>query len=183
MDTIRTKIRSLLNDNSTAMSDVFTYSNTSVFTVTEPNVIAITDVYVNDVASGVIHTYDTTLNKVTVSSSLTTGDTIQVDYTTYPNYSTTELTSHVRAALVYLSINNYGEFLYDTDDDDIYPTLTDTEENLVAMIAALIIDPDNRTIRLPDVTITNPTDVPTNVKISKTIASFKRNSHRVFDII
>ena len=57
------------------------------------------------------------------------------------------------------------------------------EENLVATITALLINPDNRTIRLPDITINVPNDLPTNEKISKTIAGFKHDIHGILEIL
>jgi hypothetical protein len=183
MTDLITKIRYILNDNSTSGSDIFTYSSSKIFTLTESNVISVTDVQRNDVTSGVTHSYNATTNKVTISSSLTSGDIIQIDYTYYPNYSNSEILKYIQNALVQLSINNYGYFEYDTTTDDIYPTLSNREENLVATVTALLIEPDNRTIRLPDITIGIPSDVPTNIKIAKTISTFKHDSSGIFDIL
>ncbi|MBY9002228.1 MAG: hypothetical protein KGD64_15010, partial [Candidatus Heimdallarchaeota archaeon] len=35
--------------------------------------------------------YDSATNKVTITLGLTSGDTVQVEYTYYPNYSDTEI--------------------------------------------------------------------------------------------
>lgn len=186
MDSIILKVRKLINDNSTTFSDIFTYGSSSIFTLSESNVIAITEVYRNDVSSGVTHTYNSTSNKVTVSSSLTTGDTIQIDYTCYGNYSDTELTSYVQAALVHIGINGYYNFEYDSTTNDIYPIINSKEENLIAIVTSLLIEPDNKTIRLPDIMIgvTNDvTNVPTDVKIARTIARFKKDNSGIWDIL
>ena len=183
MDNLITKIRSLISDNLITVSDIFTYGSSKIFTLTEPNIGTITDVYRNDVTSGVIHTYSSTSNKVTISSSLTSGDSIKIEYTAYQNYSDTEITAYIQAALIHLSINNYYNFEYDATMDDIYPTVEPKEENLIAIVTSLLINPDNRTIRLPDLTINLPNDLPTDQKISKTIARYKRDSHGVFSIL
>jgi hypothetical protein len=183
MTEIRTKIRNLLGDKSTEGSDIFTYGTSSIFTLSEPNIISVTDVYRNDSVSTVTYSFNSASNKVTVTSGLTSGDTIQIDYTYYPNYSDNELTAYAQAALIHLSINNCGEFKYDTDDDDIYPLPSMAEENIIALITSILINPDNRNIRLPDITIGLPNDVPTDVKIAKTIARYKKDSHGVFDVI
>lgn len=183
MDEIRAKIRQLLNDNSTSGSDIFTYGSSAVFTLTESNIISVDEVYRNDVSSGVLHSYNSTTNKVTITSSLTSGDTIQIDYTYYPNYSTTELTNYIQSALVHLSINNYYTFTYDSTDDAIYPDISDKEKNLIALVTATIIEPDNKSIRLPDISISVPSDLPLDRKIGRIISTFKKDTHGIFGIL
>ena len=50
------------------------------------------------------------------------------------------------------------------------------------MITAILIKPDNRTYRLPDITINAPADIPTDQKIHRAISIFKKNTHGLFDI-
>jgi hypothetical protein len=183
MDSIILKVRYLIGDNLTTVDDVFTYDTSAIFTLSESNISTITDVYRNDISSGVTHTYSSTTKKVTVSSSLTAGDTIKIEYTCYQNYSDTELTAYIQAALIHLSINNYYNFEYDSATDAIYPTPESKEENLIALVTSILINPDNRSIRLPDLSIGVPNDLPTDQKISKTISKFKHDTHGVFDIL
>jgi len=183
MDSIISKVRVLIDDNLTTVSDLFTYDNSAIFTLTENNVVTITDVYKNDISSAVIHTYSSTTGKVTISSSLTSGDSIKVEYTCYQNYSDTEITAYIQAALIHLSINNYYNFNYDSTTDSIYPTPDDKEENLIALVTSILIDPDNRSIRLKDLNISNAKDYPTDQKIAKIIGRFKKDGHGVFDIL
>jgi len=181
---ITSKIRQILNDNSTSGSDVFTYENSPIFTLSEPNILSVTEVYVNSTESSVIHSFNATTNRVTISSALLAGDSVQIEYTYYPNYSNTELVNYMNAGLTYFSINNYGDYVYDTSTDDIFPQLEPREENLLAIITATLIDPDNRTIKLPDITIQTPNNMSTPERISKYISNFKRGStHGVFDIV
>lgn len=182
--TIKTKIRQIIDDNSTDAIDIFTYENDKKFTLTESNALAITDVQVNGTSSNVIYTSTSTSpKKVIISSSLTAGDTVQIDYTCYRNYSETELLNYIQSALVHLSINNYNEFEYDATDDTIYPDLELAEENLVAIIAATLINPDNKSLRLPNISINVPTDYPVNMKIAKLIGTFKRDKTGIFDLL
>ncbi len=51
------------------------------------------------------------------------------------------------------------------------------------MITALFIEPDNKTLRLPDITINAPRDLSLHDKIRKTVMVFKHNTHGVFDIL
>lgn len=183
MDNIILKVRNLLGDILTTVSDIFTYENSKVFSLTENNVGTIADVYVNDTISGVTHTYNSTSNKVTISSSLTSGDSIKIEYTCYQNYSDSEIKAYIQSALVHLCINNYYNFEYDTTTEEIYPVPEMREENLIAIVTSLLISPDNRGIRLPDLTISIPNDLPTDQKISKTIARYKKDSHGIFELL
>jgi hypothetical protein len=181
MTTIITKVRNLIQDYSTSVSDIFTYGSSSIFTLTETNPIAITTVYKNDVDTS-SYSYNSTTKKVTISASLTTGDTVQIDYTYYPNYSDTEIISYITTALYYLGVHHYEDFIVESGNS-IYPTPTSKEEMLIASIAALLIEPDNRTIRLPDMTISVPNDVPTDQKIAKLIAGFKKDNTGSFEVL
>ena len=183
MNNIRNKIRYLLGDIEISGIDTFTYGSSSIFTLTEPNVNSVIRVRRNDSVSGVTFVYNASTNKVTVSSSLTAGDTVEIDYTYYPNYSTTELNAYVQAALVHIGVHNYKTFEYDSTDDAIYPEPEAREENLIASITAVIMYPNNRTIRLPDITISVPNDLSTHYKISKIISGFKHNVHGILEVI
>ena len=153
----------------------------SVFTLTETNAISVTDVLVNDSSSGVTYTYSSSTNKVTISSSLTSGDTIEIQYTYYPNYSSTEIQNYIRAAAVHLSINKYYTFEIDSDGD-IYPAITECEKNLLAFIAAVLMEPNNKTYRLPDITIQVPNALSKEDMIRKAIAVFKTKSTGIFEL-
>jgi 2C-methyl-D-erythritol 2,4-cyclodiphosphate synthase len=175
-------VRYLINDNATGGSDIFTYTPTNrVFTLTENNPIAISGVEIN--ASEIddsMWSFDSIYNTVTVISSMSSGDTVRIIYTYYPNYSNTEIENYIRAAVIHLSVNNYYTFTVDTDKE-VYPTPNDQEANLIAMIAAVLIEPDNKTYRLPDISISVPTGaISTDIKIRNMIAIMKKNTHGVF---
>lgn len=180
---IETLVRPLVGDFSTAGIDIFTYGASAVFTLTEPNVITpLTAVLTNEVESGTTFTFDSSVNKMTVTSSLSSGDTVQATYNFYPNYSSTEITNYIQGALSHISINNYATYIITGSTDEIHPEPTEREKHLIAVVTSLLMKPDNRTIRLPDMTITVPKDLPTNKKIAATISHFKRNIHGIFSI-
>ena len=113
LTTLTTLVRYLLGDILTSMSpgDIFTYSTSSVFTLSETNISSVTTILKNDVELGSgDYTYDSDTNKVTISASLTSGDTIEIRYTYYPNYSDSEIQSYIYASIVHLSINNFYNF-------------------------------------------------------------------------
>jgi len=179
---IETKVRYLIGDSSTSGSDIFTYANSSVFRLTESNPISITQVIKNDAemdTSEVV--FDSDINTVTLSFAMTSGDTIEILYTYYANYSSTEIQNYVQAALVHISAGNYKDFI--VVSSTIYPEPNDREENLIAMVTSLLIDPDNKTYRLPDVSVNVPRDLPMHDKIRKTIAIFKKDIHGFLETI
>ncbi len=183
--TIRNKIRFLLGDFAISGEDIFTYDAKLFFTLSEDAISSVDTVYRNNALQSTSGYWDyhEDRNWVEIIGAITSGDTIQVNYTYFPNYSNTELTNYIQAALVFLSINNYYDFKYDSTDDAIYPEMLPGEENILAMIAAVIIRPDNKSIRLPDITISVPDDYPLDKKINMIIARFKADTHGIFDII
>ena len=184
---IISSVRYIINDISTTKvpGDIFTYTTSETFTLSEPNVISVTHVYHNSAeldGSGT-STYDEDTNKITLITDLTSGDTVEVQYNYYPNYSITEIKSYIRAAIIRLSIVNYYTWEVDSNED-IHPAPTDSEKNMIAFVASILIEPDNKNYRLPDITITVPnTSLPTMDLINKAIAIFKKDSHGVFEII
>ena len=69
IDNIISKIRTLIGDNLTVTSDIFTYGNSAIFTLTESNVSSIVDVYRNDASSGVTHSYNS-VSKIPLSGKV-----------------------------------------------------------------------------------------------------------------
>ena len=172
-----TLVRYLLDETSRTQlpGDIFTAGASSIFTLTEINPISVSDVLVNDETSGVSFTFNTSTNKVTITSSLTSGDTIEIQYTYFPNYSSTEIQNYVRASIVHLSVNGYYTFEIGSDDL-IYPEPDENEKNLIAMLSAILIEPNNKTYRLPDITVQVPNPLSKEDMIRKTISIFKLSS-------
>ncbi len=184
MNEIVAFVRILLGDISTSNNnspDIFTYGSSSIFSLTESNVISITSVSINDAVT-TNYTFSTTTGKLTISASLASGNVVEVIYTYYPNYSTTEIENYIQSALVYLSVHHYEDFMLESTDD-IYPEPTTEENKLIALITATLIEPDNKSIKLPDLTINVPNDLPLDQKIGRIIAGFKRDTTGEFGIV
>lgn len=179
---IITLLRNILQDNIQNGVDIFTYTNSSIFTLSEPNTQSVTSVAINDVSSGVDYTYNSSTQKVTVNSTLNVDDVVEINHTYYSNYSDSELVGYIKNALAYISINQYTDFVLDTDDDMIYPNPTVAEINLIATVAGIIIDPGNRSYRTPDFSVTVRNTLPVADMISKTIAIFKKSSAGMYSI-
>lgn len=184
LSNVRTLVRYLLNDNSSSESDIFTYESSSVFTLSESNNVSISAVLVNDEElSTSEYSFNSDTNKMTINASLSSGDTIEIQYTCFLNYSNTEIDKYIRGAAIQLSINGYTAFEIDSDDD-IHPEPDDREINLLAFITSIIIEPDNKSYRLPDMSISVPANsLATRDIISKAIAIFKKSSHGHYDIL
>ena len=182
--TIIALLRQMLGDTIKTGVDMLIYSTSAVFTLSEPNTQAISAVSVNDVSSGVTNTYDSSLQKVTVTSSLSVDDVVEINYTYYSNYSDTELTGYINHALALISINKYADFEIDSDDEvSIYPVPTTAEKNLIATVTSIIINPENKSYKTPDFAVTMKNSMSTADMISKTIGIFKLNHSGMYAIL
>lgn len=154
MTTILTKIRNLVNDNLlTNGSQTFTYYTSKIFTLAQINISSATvSVYKNGVVQATGWTYSSTTNKVTYTASLLSGDSIEIIYSYYKKYSDTEINGYIRSALSYLSIEGYKVFVCKTDNL-IFPTPDESEENLIAVIASIIMGGNIKQYKTPEVTI------------------------------
>ena len=180
---IVTEVRYITGDVAVVGKDIFTYGNSAVFTLEESNVSSVDSVFVNDIEIGESeYSYDSATNKVTITATLSTSDPVEFNYTYFPNYSDTELQGYIQNAIMQLSIHNYKDF--EVIDNVIQPAPELKEKNLLAIIAGILIEPENKSYRLPDVSISIGGNVlSTFDRISKTIAIFKKNCTGVYEII
>ncbi len=171
LDEIRTKIRALIEDFFKKSFEVFEYKTFNIFTIAQTN-ITITQVLLNgNITSD--YTFDAVTNKITMTGSgLASTDKIEVDYT-YNEYSDNELTEYVRAALVWISISSYNEGDYEIETD-IYPTPSNEAEDLISLIASILIKKDYSEYRLPNLTIKYPRTMTKEDRIEKLINRFNR---------
>jgi hypothetical protein len=170
--------RYLVDDLPTNAVDIFTYTTTPIFTLTESNPISITDVLVNGHSSGVTYTTSADKTQVTITSHLNSLDIVEIDYTCYKNWSDTEIQGYVQAAIVHVSVNNIVTFKI--VNNTMYPEPLDEQVNLIAMIASILINPQNISYRMPDVAVTVPKDLPTIDKVRKVIHTYKKDGPGVF---
>lgn len=171
---IRTKIRNLVGDFSSAKDfEVFEYSTTSTFTVAQVN-ITITKVLKNGVALGSgDYDFDSTTNKIEITASLTTGDKIEVDYTFY-NYSNTEIDGQIMASLSWISLYSSNDSTdFELEDDEIVPTPDNKTTDLIAIVASMLIKPEFNSYKLPNVTVSYPEKMSREERLEKIINRFK----------
>ena len=179
MTDIILRTRDLIGDNLiTTGRDVFIYesiTSSKIFTLTEANITASTIVvYKNGVLwAGTNYSYSATTGKLTVTGTLVAGDSLEVDYSYYAKYSDTELQGQIRSAISYLSVEKYGTFAVKTDNI-IFPTPTAGEENLIALIAAILIKGDLVGYRTPELIMTFERGDSKEKKIKKFVRQFKK---------
>lgn len=175
MTKIIIKIRDLVEDNYQRIEDNFEYVTSKIFGLTEENV-DVTSIVVE--RNGVVYassnySYNATTGKLTVTGTLTVTDILQVIYNAYEKYSTKEMQSYIRAAITYLSTEQYRTFAI-KEDNIIFPTPNETEENLIALIASIIIKGSIRSYRTPDFTLNFNENESKEDKIKKVIRQFTK---------
>lgn len=179
MTTIIEKLRNLISDNLiTTGRDVFIYesiTSSKIFTLTESNVSASSIIVLKN---GVVwaapnYNYSATTSKITVTGALVAGDSLEVDYSYYTKYSDSELRNFIKAAISYLAIEKYGTFAVKSDNV-IFPTPTEIEENLLAVIASILIKGDITSYRTPELSISFERGDSKEKKIHKFIRQMKK---------
>lgn len=170
------KVRALVEDFSKTDYEVFTYTTSKIFTIAEDN-ITITKVLINgesiDDNSGQDYSFDSDTNKITIIADLSTDDIIEVDFS-FNKYSTSELTEYIRAALVWLSIYSYCDDDFELEDENFFPTPSNAELDLIAIIASIIIKPNYSQYDLPGgAKVRYPKNITKEQKIEKIINRFK----------
>ena len=174
---LRQKTRALCSDFSQKGVETFTYSSgDKVFTLQEEYPNDITSVSVDGVALGSAeYSYDTDTNGLDISGSglVSSGDIIVVRYTYY-KYSNSEIDEYIRGALAWISLFAFTCNDFEFEDDDVYPTPTSKEEDLIAIISAILIKPNYSEYKLPNITVRYPRTMDKETKIQRIIEKFYR---------
>jgi len=178
-----TQVRYCINDVSQTRKQIETYVASDVFTLDEDNPITVSAVLLNDVEQSTDDwSYDSDTGKVTITFSASVDDTIEIQYTYYANYSSTEIQNFIRRALVELSINQYETYV--VTNSTIYPDPGRDAESLIAAVASILIKPDNKTYRLPDLQVNVPlSSKPTYMMVRDLITKAKKGKSGIIDII
>jgi hypothetical protein len=180
MQSIIDKVRDAIQDMLiTTGRDCFVFeaiTSSKIFTLTEANVSAST-IIVNKngvVWAGTNYSYSVTTGKLTVTGALVPGDSLEVDYSYYQKYSDTELQGFIRSAISYLVIEKYKCFII-KPPDLIFPTPTESEEFLIAVIASILIKGDVISYRTPELTISFERGDSKEKKIKKFVRQYQKS--------
>jgi len=179
MTTIIENIRNLVEDNLKYTSDSCEYLTSKVFTLTESNINYVDATSITAYKNGALfassnYTFSVTTGKITVTGTLVAGDVIEFVYYCYEKYSDTEIRGYIRSAISYLAVEQYGVFTAKSDNI-IFPTPTEKEEHLIAMIAGILIKPPISSYRTPEITINFTEKLTKEEKICRLIKQFKKS--------
>jgi hypothetical protein len=119
------------------------------------------------------YSYSTTTGKLTVTGTLTAGDSLEIIYSFYKKYSSGEIRGFIKSSITYLAVEKYGTFAVKSDNL-IFPTPNESEENLIALIASILIKGDIISYRTPEITMTFERGDNKEKKIKKIIRQFKK---------
>lgn len=168
--------------------DPFIYDGNDTFRLSESNVVesSITVYLQGEVLSAGNWSYNSDTNEVVIDITesgilLVNDDIIEITYNFYCKYSDVEISGYIEGSLLYFTEARYCK-TFEVDDEDnplnilavngIDPT---TEEgHLIALVTAIHINPDNQTIRTPDLTISGKQFKSKKEQITNTIARFSR---------
>lgn len=171
------KTRALSEDMLQHSVEVFTYTNSNIWTLAEPHIQSITQVLLNGNPLGVgeSYTWNPISNKITITGhTFVSTDILEVDYG-FTKYSDTEVMEYIRAALVWLSIHDYSSDTYHLRTDGIVvPTPEPKTLDLVCIIASILIKPNYIHYRMPNLAINYPNRMTQEEKIRNIISYFKR---------
>lgn len=192
---IITKIRGLIKDlEKTDGRDFFEYDSDSSFSLGESYVNSVgISVYKNGtLMSEDDWSYSSVTNKVTISPvtsgvSLTKGDNIIITYSYYAKYSDAEITSYIEANLTRFTQKRYAKTFYMNSSDEVVAlngeNPTDQEGNIIALVTAIDIDPQNINVRIGnDFTISATETKSKSELISDVLGEFMK-SYGVFEFL
>lgn len=164
-------IRALIKDFQ--MNDgrnVFMYKNSKAFELSEALINSSTiKVYLNDTELTTGWTYNSDLNKVIISSSLTKNSCIIITFGYYLKYSDEDITNALQAILSYFVQYRYQKYFYFKDGEIVWDSTNEDgtisqflpnvqEANIMALLTAVDLEPNNIKIKTPDFTIDSTQD-------------------------
>lgn len=183
ISTLRTKLRAVIQDTSKSSFESFIASGTT-FTIAQENADAVTSVTVKGNTSGVSYSYYVESQIVTLTdASVADGDAVVIYYT-YKKYSDTELNDYIRSAIFWMDVFNYlPHFDISSGDEEIYPIPYPKEQNLIIIVASILINPDWMEYRTATVTIRYPRTQTKEEKIESIITKFMFSRIGIAEII
>lgn len=174
------KVRSLVQDDLIPGDDFAEFVSSLVFTLSMSTIDETTlKVFVNgneqiNISGNPIYSYSD--GKVTFydgSGTLTVGDLIEFKYRGYQKYTDFEIRQYILSSIIRLSIKQYQTFIL-REDDAIFPTPVETDENLICFIASILMEGNVASYKTSEVEIVFSKEEDNEVRIKKVIALFKK---------
>ncbi len=174
-------IRGLIQDPLRTNGRVaYTYKTSAVFTLPDPYLSSTTIVvFLNGVEIDLDddYTYNADNNQITITTALVANDSVVVTYSYYKKYSDNEIAGYLASSFVYFvqykykktfTINESDELVaindYDPTEDELY---------FIAIIASILIDPQNIKISIPDLAISAKRDKSDQEQIKDAFNNFQ----------
>lgn len=179
MTNIIEKIRSLQNDilktNGRQSYQYLSLAYSKIITLNKANTDSSSIlVYKNGVLwANSNYSYNSDTVQVTVTGTLAVGDVLLLTYSYYEKYSNNEIRGWIKAAIFYLSVEKYNTFAVKSDNI-IFPTPDEEQENLIAIVAGILMGGDIRQYRTPEFTIVYQDNEPKEKRIARTVAQYKK---------
>ena len=174
------KLRDLIQDDFQYFPDVQQYMGLSLtFNLVQSNIDATSLlVYKNgNLLASPNYTYTSLNGKISIHPisgvSVVSGDVFEFDYNYYAKYSDNEMKAYIRSAINYLITEKYETFKIGTDNV-IFPTPTEPEEALIALVAFILTEGSVESYKSPEITINFAKDLSKERKINIAIRQFKK---------
>lgn len=174
------KLRNLLQDNLKPRYYIRSFLGSRTFILEDGNISENTLVIEKNGVEwdSENYSYSSVTGKLTIHEAtgeeLESGvDTLGIYYSCYEKYSDTELASYIKNSLYYLSIFNYETFSLGTGEE-LDPTPTEVQENLIVIIASVLAKGNIRSYRTPEFTITFGDNLSIEDKMKKLIDDFNK---------
>jgi len=172
---ITLKVRDLVQDNlSQCEPYIEEFRNSKVFTMPDNNIDSTTIVIykTGSLVDSANYSYSSSTNKITFIDgySLSAGDILEFLYSAYKKYSDSEVDSYIRSSLIHISTQGYKTFK--DRSGVLFPTPDEAEENLIALIAKILMIKHIRSYRTSEVTINFTDNDSAETKIQKVISQF-----------
>ena len=176
------KVRALAVDDYN--KDSMTYEFLSDLTFTLPNAsvqgssikVYINGALVENVTGDTKYTFDEDTSKLTFeyqSGLLASGDIIEVYFKCYKNWTDDEVVQYIHAAIIRMSVEKYTTFVL-RDDATIFPTPVETDENLIALIASILMEGNLASYRTNEINIAYAKDEDNDSRSKRTLRQWKK---------
>jgi len=183
MTEIILKLRNLINDILEPRKEYYQMEDKYTFVLTDipenPTEEDSIQVFKNEVEVEPTNnwSYSSSTNKITFeqdsdAEELIAGDLIDISYSAYKKYSLNEMTGYIRAALTNLSVQGYKTFK--EKSNIILPTPIESEENLIAVVAAILINGSIKQYKTAEITFTFADDLSKEDKIRNAINQYSK---------
>jgi len=181
LTTLYKKVRSLAIDDWVDGYDPFEVDNPDdlSFTLTAATVDSTSlKVYQNSILiPSSQYTFDEASSKVVfdfgTGYALSCGDLLEFYYKEYKKYTDNELRQYILSAIIRLSTEKYTTFVL-RDDDAIFPTPVESDENLICFIASILMEGNIASYRTNEVSIAFGKDEDNEARIKRAIRQFKK---------